>query len=335
MEIKIPYYEDRSRISNSSLGWFINYGPTYFRLMLDGTIKTEETSAMTIGSIIHMWLLQNDKFWDEYRLYQPDERRMSPNAKAFCEALVNTTELEHNKAIINAYRSAYSTKDLSDEKVLEKGLELATELSNYILDLRSTDTRNKIGEYQLQLCKDIESNVRNHKLANELLFATSTESFHTFNEFHINWDFPKEYYDQKVECKSLIDRWTIDYEKKVITLIDLKTTVNAYDFHNSVEKYQYYRQLAFYWCAIFWYMRNEMHIDVLNDEWEFKTYIVATQTNNGNTVRVFEMSANIIDNYSTIIANVIKDIAWHLKNNLWDHTVDYYEGNGSEQLKAA
>lgn len=335
MDIKIPYYEDRSRISNSNIGWFINGGPTFFRLMLDGKKELESTNSLLLGTIVHTHVLQSEKFWDEYRLYTPDSVVMNSNRKEFCEEVANSIEIEYDKRIISAYRKAYSAKDLSDEKALEKGTEIANMCSKYILDLKSTDKRTKIGDYQLKVAKRIEENIRNHKLANKLIYAEDAEDFSQYNEFHINWEFPKEYEGLKMQCKSLIDRWTINYSTREITLIDLKTTADIYKFHESVDKYQYYRQLAYYWFAIIWYLKNEKGIDVLNDveEYTLKTYIVAAQTNDEYTVRVFEMNMNTIDNYSVIIGNTIKEIAWHMKNNLWDHTKDYYEGDGAELLK--
>ena len=33
------------------------------------------------------------------------------------------------------------------------------------------------------------------------------------------------------------------------------------------------------------------------------------------------------------IIHVLTEIAWHISNNLWEHTREYYEGDGSEKLK--
>lgn len=336
MEINVDYYSDRSRINNSAIGWFINHGPAYFRLRMDGKGSEESSSAMFVGTVIHKWILQNSTFWDDYRLYNEEsDMRMSPNVKAFCEALANTTEIEPDRAVLSAYRGAYSVSSLSDEKVLEKGLELATGCKSYIADLKSTDSREKVGDYQLNLCKTIEERIKNHKLANELLYTENSDEVSVFNEFHINWDFPKEFYEQKIECKSLIDRWMIDHKNKVVTLVDLKTTISAHNFNSSVVKYDYYRQLAFYWCAIMWYMKNELGIDPFEENWDFRTYIVAAQTSTEHTVRVFKIDDTILDNYSITIRDTIEEIAWHKKNNLWDNSKAYYDGDGSEQLTAA
>ena len=122
----------------------------------------------------------------------------------------------------------------------------------------------------------------------------------------------------------------IDHENKKIILIDLKTTSDIYNFQHSVEEFDYYRQLAYYWTAIAWYFKNELFIDI--DEYEGETYIIAIQSYDGNEVRVFKIDEAELSNKLKVIDNAIKRIAWHKNNNLWEHTKEYYEGNGSEVL---
>ena len=62
MDISIPYYEDKSRINNTAIGWFLFGGPSYFRKKMSGEIPDEESRAMSKGTMIHMWLLQPDEF---------------------------------------------------------------------------------------------------------------------------------------------------------------------------------------------------------------------------------------------------------------------------------
>ena len=39
-----------------------------------------------------------------------------------------------------------------------------------------------------------------------------------------------------------------------------------------------------------------------------------------------------LSNRLKTIDDAIKRIAWHKNNNLWEHTKEYYEGNGEEIL---
>ena len=68
MNIDIPYYEDKSRINNTAIGWFLNQGPSYFRKKMSGEIPDEESRAMSRGTMIHMYLLQPDEFKERYKV---------------------------------------------------------------------------------------------------------------------------------------------------------------------------------------------------------------------------------------------------------------------------
>lgn len=45
MDISIPYYEDKTRISNSNIGWFLNKGPAYLHKMLTEDVPEEKKSS--------------------------------------------------------------------------------------------------------------------------------------------------------------------------------------------------------------------------------------------------------------------------------------------------
>ena len=66
MKIEIPYYEDNTRISNSAIGWFLKKGPRYLKDMLDGKEEGISGKFLEKGTMIHMYLLQPDEFWDNY-----------------------------------------------------------------------------------------------------------------------------------------------------------------------------------------------------------------------------------------------------------------------------
>ena len=40
----------------------------------------------------------------------------------------------------------------------------------------------------------------------------------------------------------------------------------------------------------------------------------------------------MVDSRAVLIINTLRDIAWHQANDKWDHSREYYEGDGSETL---
>lgn len=329
MDLTIPYYEDNSRISNSSIGIFLNKGAKYFRDYTDGKTPKLEGAFLDKGTMIHMWLLEPDEFWKEYIVLD----FKTPSSKyhtAFAEAYANSTELLPNMKLYNAYKDAgYVLKGKSEDKILEHAREIKEQLSDYIEYLQTTKTTNKkiISWSDVNMLKEIKKNVENHKFANSLMFNLP-DTCEAYNEFHINWDFPKEYHNVTLKCKSLIDRVLIDHTKKHITLIDLKTTVDVLNFRESIQKYDYIRQLSYYWMAIHWYFKNELNIDI--SEYTYSTYIIAVQSKDGYPVKVFEFNPSDLEDKLDTISNAISEICWHTQNNEWDYDYGYYTGSGVE-----
>ena len=172
------------------------------------------------------------------------------------------------------------------------------------------------------MLKRIKDNLDEHKKAKELLDDSLYDDAN--NEFHINWEF------KGVQCKSLLDRVIFDHINKKIILIDLKTTSDVWNFKHSVEEFDYYRQITYYLLAITWYMKD-CGIDI--SDYDFEAYIIAIQTNGNNEVRVFNMfdEQEILDRKDTI-TYALSEISYHIDSGNWDHSRNYYEGDGIEKL---
>ena len=325
MKIDIPYYEDNSRISNSAIGWFIKKGPRYLRDMLDGKEKGLSASFLDKGTMIHMYLLQPEEFWDNYVILDYEVPKVKQQ-KDFCEAYANSIEFIEDDKLVSAYKASYSNNK-SVDKILEEAKSLVEKYKDYIEALKSEQENKKVISFaDLNMLKNIKQNIENHKKAKELLDNDIIAIW--FNEFHINWEATK----QNIPCKSLLDRVIFDHENRKITLIDLKTTADVYNFKHSVEEYDYYRQIAFYILALTWYMEVDKGLDIT--DYDFEAYIIAIQSNGNNEVRVFNMfnEKELLDR-KNLISDTLSEISYHFQTGNWDHTRSYYEGNGTEELK--
>lgn len=323
MIIDIPYYEDNTRISNSSIGWFLRKGPKYLRDMLDGKEKGLDLPQLKKGTMIHEYILQPEEFWKDYIILEYEVPKVKQQ-KDFCIAYANSLELVEDKKLLEAYRSSYSNTK-SSEIALNEARELCKKYKAYIEALQSEkDNKIPISFADLEMLKKIKKNLEEHEAANKLLFDVPT-TYNCHNEFHINWEY------DNVPCKSLLDRVMFDHVNKKIILIDLKTTSNVYDFKHSVEEFDYYRQLAFYICAITWYMLEVLNYNV--DDYDLECYIIAIQTNGNYEVRVFDMfNEEELLNRKDIISNTIQEISYHISSGNWEHTRKYYENEGIEEL---
>lgn len=339
MIIDKPYYEDNTRISNSSIGWFLKKGPLYFRNMLDGKEEGLKLPQLEKGTMIHEYILQPDEFWNDYVILEYDVPKVKQQ-KEFCDWYVTfkaTDPLEdEDKILLNAYNKAYSNK-LSDDSKLAIAKDFIQRYDEYIKSKSLNNTKKAISFADLNMLKTIKSNIEKHKKANKLL--TDTPGVESHNEFHINWTFPIKTDSLKMDenktwyapCKSLLDRCIFDHVNKKIILIDLKTTSDVYNFKHSVEEFDYYRQIAYYLLAITWYMKDQ---DIDISDYDCEAYIIAIQTNGSYEVRVFNMfNETELDSRKNIIINALSELSYHYQTNNWEHTRSYYEGNGTEELE--
>ena len=326
MDISIPYYEDLTRISNSNIGWFLNKGPAFLHKMLTDPPPEEKNSTLERGTMIHEYILQPEEFQKDYVVWDKS-RPSSAQQEKFCQELANSLEIEPNKALLSAYRNAYSTSGKTEEKMLSEASKIASTLKEYIDFLKSDDKRKMISLWDAKMLSTIKHNIESHKLALNIINGEGVG--HTDHEFHINWTYYIKMADG-IECKSLLDGLTLDFENKKATIYDLKTTQKLWHFEDSVEMYDYCRQLCYYMQAVTWYLKYELKEDP--NDWIFEYYIIGIDTTGSYDIRVFKIDSDAVNARKETIMNALKDIHWHQQNNKWDHSRAYYEGDGSETL---
>lgn len=335
-EYDIPYYEDSTRISNSAIGWFLNKGPTYLRRMLDGKEKGLDLPQLRKGTMIHEFLLQPDQFWNDYVLFT-GEKPKSAQAQKFCENLINTVEIEPNKQLSEAYRKSYSIVGKSEDKILSEALKISIEYKDYIEAIKSK--KILISQYDLDQLMSIQHNIGAHKLARQLIRRAGDHgSIHVYHEFQINWDyFVSDEFNHgaytPIACKSLLDSCTFNFDTKVCTTMDIKTTAKLWHFEDSMKEFDYCRQLYFYQEAVYWYMRNVLNLNEDEiSEWNFEYYIVAIDTTGSNEIRVFKLTSSQVSSRGVIVRGFMYDWLWHIATDNYEHSRAYYVGDGSETL---
>ena len=322
MDISIPYYEDLSRISNSNIGWFLQKGPAFLHKMLTNPPPEDKNPVLERGTLIHMYLLQPEEFYKTYVVWDKS-RPFSVQQEKFCQELASSVEIEPNKAILSAYKEAYSTKGKSEEAMLSEGQKIASTLKDYISYLKDPERKQMISPSEYQMLKKIRNSIEAHKLAKNII--NDEEYCENHHEFHINWS-----WCGSINCKSLLDGLKIDTTRKKVTIYDLKTTAKLWHFEESINMYDYCRQLCYYTMAVEWYLINEMHEHPEN--WRFEYYIIGIDTTGSNEIRVFKIEQKDVSSKDETILTALDQIAWHQRENKWEHSRAYYEGDGSETL---
>jgi hypothetical protein len=328
------YYNDNTRVSNSSLSWFLT-SPKYFKAMLDGDIEQEEQSYFKRGQKIHMYLLEPKEFFKHYTVTDIETPK-SENERQFCLDFIASNGATDGEKALEAYKKNYSYTGYSPELLAAKGLDKVKKLKRYInhtSELLSGRGTEIIRPAEREWFENIAKSVKQHKKANELIYPVDdplTTSIEVLTEFRIDWDFEHSYHGINLPCKGLIDRFIIDHDNKTIKLVDLKTTSTLGEFANgSFVKYNYGRQLTWYWDAINNYILNRPDKDTLMS-YARETYIVGVSTDRKLCqTEVFRINDDVLIKNKEIIREIVEKLSWHWVNDQWEHSREYYEGDGT------
>lgn len=153
---------------------------------------------------------------------------------------------------------------------------------------------------------------------------------------------------QVVPLKGALDIVHVDYDERTVQVIDFKTSYSAYDFLKSIKQYSYCDQLSFYNFLLEEKLKEEEFrkeynipegfktlapINIVIDKEESIPYVYEYNwddmviSKDGNAKFLFEL-------YQTQIhaskvkkgwLELIKEIAWHIRNNKWDYPREHYE----------
>lgn len=323
-------YYGVKKVSNSSLSWF-QKSPKYFKAMLDGEITEPSKPHFEKGEMTHQYILEPNEFAKNY-IFFAYNTPVSQQQKDFCKTFAYKKNGSEDERLLTSYRDSYSTKE-SDEKVLEKAKALAKDYKEYIKSIKISHMYVAILPPAMEdTLRTIKSNIVSHQKANELMFNQEHDTFGNTkdlficNEFAIYWTSPNG-----VECKSLLDRLIIDFKNKKITLVDLKTTSHITEFKEKFVEYRYYRQMAFYWMALYWHFKAT-YPDEKWEDYQQETYIVAISTDSLSEIKVFNISEPSLNMGFDEIVPLLEQIKWHTDENKWDYTKAYYDGNLCEKL---
>ncbi len=337
MEEKVYY--SKKAISNSSLGWF-KVSPLYYKKRMDREIEDEKKSYFELGKQLHMAILEPNRFNKEFTHLEYETPR-TDQQREFCELIVLNKKrgVKIADKTYEAYEKVYQTKGKTTGKVQDLATALYKKLKQYVMYLKQSEKyRVVLSTSTWKLVQEQINNLKNHKLANTLLFQDDYGIFNdgnllVNNELPIYWDFPVQSKSGSVlSCKSLIDRLIIDHKNKVVKLVDLKTTYSLKDFKEHFFDFNYHRQLAFYWMAVAWMFTNDFP-EV--DFWDYQkeTYIIALQTRGIAECKVFTISDILLNDGLEAILRLIPELSWHIDENVWDYSKEYYDGSGAEKLE--
>jgi hypothetical protein len=312
-------YYSVKKVSHSSLSYF-EESPLTYQKFLDQELDQEKKQYYEDGQIIHMYLLEPEEFEKTYELFDYSVPS-SQQQKDFCEIL-SKFKKTNDEILTDAYNRTYTAKGKSAEKVLSEATELKEKNRAYISFLRkSVEGKVILGASYKNQLEEIKSSMKSHSIANTLLFDTEEQkmnsNYEAVNETAIYWKEPVYGF----ECKSLLDRFVIDHENKIVRLVDLKTTISLKDLKDKIREYKYHRQMAFYWYAIHYYFK-EKGLDI--SQYQKETKIIFIKKKNPIEIKVVGISETLLSEGDIELRDIFIKLDWHISQDKWEHDRQYY-----------
>ena len=317
--------------------------PLNFKAYIEGTTEKKYTPSMEKGDLFHAWLANKDNFvfaeLDKpagqmslfaeffYELYFREKWKTN---EKFLEASKSTFGIDMDSllGVNRIYQSFYgvegSTEQIQllarlilfarkeaevDKRLLDKTVydKFEKDCIEYIRFLRDAGDRIIVTRDVKTTLINCSYSVRNNPLVKTILDDTTYRI-----EKELYWD---ETWDGiVVKRKGIPDRFKINHENKIITVIDFKTTSYPVSLfpEGAFKKYKLARQLYNYYFGIC--TMNNLH------DYKPNLLNIVVQTNENYPCSVYKVIniTSVQEDYS----NIMTRLAAHIKSNRWDITVE-------------
>lgn len=235
-------YFAHPNISSSDLTIFKEGGLTNFIYKKYYKKTNLDTESLTLGSLVHCLILEPQKFNDRYYIIS-GQKPISFNQEKFASLVAGGMD------VVEAYANSYSVRGKSEAKIKEEADKLAMDLLAYIQSLSQAQGKIVISQELSSLAISMynEGYLRHPWIQQNVINACGCRGDVVHVERAVFWDCPVTL----VPLKAKIDKLIINDRSRTVTVLDFKTTKNAgFGFLESIEKYNYVQQAAFYTKAL-------------------------------------------------------------------------------------
>jgi len=321
-------------VSHSSLS-ALKVSPLRFSKYINRELDNSSKS-FTLGTAIHCFILEHSKFDDLYTVCNESViggmmgkflEALVENEKFLAESIYDSTEDTPKEFVINDEAELHQhCYNIAGFKTPLAGVikKLDTpENKNYLEFLRRADGKHVLSQDDMNVILNCATSINAHSVAANIL--NTTELSGAEPEKELLWS------HKDFKIKSIIDNLILNKEKKLVTVVDLKTTAKSvFGFGRAYISYGYYRQIAIYKMAALTYLES-LGEDPM--EYDIKAYIVAIQTTDLFECVVYEPDSLDLSIAIDEFESLLDRLKWHQDHNRWDYPMEYYNNNGVIKIK--
>ena len=306
------YYNDKA-ISQSQLTNLAS-GPKYFKNKLE---YKQESDALTLGSIVDVMLTESDNF---YKIFIVNEYpKPTGQLGEYVDAIFKGFSEEEAYTI-----AGFKQKKIDVVKELFKG----KDCQNYYNFLLESKDKKVITKEEYGKANKIVTSLLTNRFTSKYFNCDDTECL---TQLELYWKY------KDFDCRSRLDIVKINHKDKTILPIDVKTSgKSTYNFLESVVRFRYDLQAAFYMEALQWYIDNT---DKYKDYKLLPFLFIVEHTDYPGLPLIYECTEKDI-HYGKFggitktgvrlkgFDELIEDLKWYYTYDSWDYTREVIENCG-------
>lgn len=317
--MKLLNVETKHSISPHSLKKLESSPSSFFKYMITEREEEVKNAALDLGTYIHMYLLERDKF-DEQMIQISYPSFKSTPCGLFCTS-VSEYDLDNltDENILETYNMYY--KPIVNSKkawvLFNENLDKIKEIKK--INLLDLTNKTVISESDMFKIKKIEESILRHKGLRYFFYPNLLTKYKYNNEYCVEVKY-KNY-----NFKGIIDKFV--ETEDCYYIIDLKTTSEALSnfYRNNFSKRRMDMQMTFYYFLL-------KKAKIIKDDKPVKFLIAAASTVDFNcelfTVNnLLDLEEDLFDKYVTLLNR-------YEEKGSFDFPLEYYENDfGIVELK--
>lgn len=330
--------------SASSLKEFSLDRKKYYRkYCLLEEIEEESSKASVMGNLVDTLLLEEHEFDNRFYL-SACLNTPTGLGLAFAEALYKYTKeaTNENGDVTRSFA------DISQDAYTESGYKIpystvmnkftGSDLEIYYNEIREVRSKGLtvVTTKDVTNAENIVNELKTNEFTKDIINLVSSARYDVRNQFSV-----EGFKILGHPMKALIDKLIIDHQKQIIYVYDLKVTWSIERFYEDYFLYRlaYIQAFVYYGAAV--HLRNS---DV-----EFKDYtivpmqFIVCDSSNYYAPLIYTLTENDLQDayngfeykgkYYPGVMEIIENLKWALKMNLWNISKEHYEMKGIVPLK--
>jgi hypothetical protein len=324
-------------ISNSAMG-AINPeqggSPSKYKAFFEDRGEERLSLSLERGKLVHLYCESPSEFIIS-DIEKPSEAISQITEKIYSQLMVDP-HLDLDQAILQIAGIVGYGQSWKPDTIVKKVKEASAEYLKFLSKSKGKVIMSKATKGIIDNC--IES-LHKHQIANRLLFDKEYAGEENYNELEVYWSAEVSLTTSATDAsvgldfKAMLDRVIVRHDLKRIIIPDIKTTAKAKSlFQKAFEEYRYYRQQAFYQNAIYAYLKYK-YPDIDFRDYNIDSYNIVIETTGKFEVAVIPTSPFWLYKGKAESGELIKRIARHTHENIWDYSMEEIQHGGYLKLR--